>query len=425
MRGAETANAEQSQLAIRPAMPAHQTTKFAYIDALRGYAVLLVITCHAGEMFAELPYPLRKLTNFGWHGVQLFFLLSCVTLLLSWRADEAKDRASVTGFWTRRLFRIAPMYYLAALFYFVIETPPSGFDLGQFLASFTFMNAWHPTLIPTVPDRWMVVPGGWSIGVEVTFYLMFPMMVMLINVMRGAIVFFVVTLAIGCIANPLMDDVLRDNYSAVAIGNFLYFWFPNQLPVFALGAVLYFVLQSLQAKPEHAIAILLRRYSTMIILACVAAGVGVANLPLPAALPFASPLGVPAYLVASLIFMIVVAVLAGDPRSPFINRPICLLGQVSFSAYLLHFAVLRKLPQLLPDVFDVDATGWQAIAAWFALWLAVIPVTYALSLIAFRTVENPMIQMGRRLLTPQLGRNTLPGTRQSSLVKGSRAPGAA
>lgn len=417
-------NAEQGQPVIPPVMSAHQTTKFAYIDALRGYAVLLVIICHAGGMFPELPYPLKKITNFGWHGVQLFFLLSCVTLLLSWRSDEAKGRASVTDFWTRRLFRIAPMYYLAALLYFIIETPLGGFDLGQLLASFTFVNAWHPTLIPTVPDRWMVVPGGWSIGVEVTFYFMFPMMAVLITVMRGAIVFCAVALAIGCIANPLMNDVLRDSYSAPAIGNFLYFWFPNQLPVFALGAVLYFVLQWLQAKPEHAIAIILRRYGTVIVLACVAAGVGVANLPLPASLSFASPLVVPAFLVASLIFMVVVAVLASDPRSPFINRPMCSLGQVSFSAYLLHFAVLHKLPQLFPTAFDVGATGWQAIVAWFALWLVVVPVTYALSMITFRTVENPMIQMGRRLLASRLKRNAIPSTRQTSAVQGGKAPGA-
>jgi len=381
---------------------AHQTRKFAYIDAVRGYAVLLVITCHTGGMFSELPYPLKKLTNFGWHGVQLFFLMSCVTLLLSWRSDEAKNRASVTDFWTRRLFRIAPMYYLAALLYFVIETPPSGFDLGQLLATLTFVNAWHPTLIPTVPDRWMVVPGGWSIGVEFTFYFFFPLMALLVRSMRGALVFCGVALAVGCIANPMMYNALYGHYSTSAIENFLYFWFPNQLPVFALGTVLYFVLLRLQASPQSAIATLLRRYGMVIIIACFAASVVAANLPFPGRLPFAPPLGVPALLVASLIFMIVVAVLGSNPRSPFINRAICSLGQVSFSAYLLHFAVLHKLPQLLPDVFDVRATGWQAILVCFALWLVALPVTYALSMITFRLVENPMIDVGRRLLAPRL-----------------------
>jgi peptidoglycan/LPS O-acetylase OafA/YrhL len=411
MLGAMTAGAEHDQPSVRPVVAEHQTTKFAYIDALRGYAVLLVITCHTGGMFPELPYPLKKLTNFGWHGVQLFFLLSCVTLLLSWRSDEAKNRASVTDFWARRLFRIAPMYYLAALLYFVIETPPSGFDFGQLLASFAFVNAWHPTLIPTVPDRWMVVPGGWSIGVEVTFYFLFPLMAMVVRSMRAAIVFCVVALVMGSVANGIMGDALRGNYSAPAIGNFLYFWFPNQLPVFALGTALYFFLLRLRANPEGATAIVLRRYGTLIVLACFAAGLVAANLPFPSYLPFTPPLMVPALLVASLMFMIVAAVLGNDPSSPFVNRAICSLGQVSFSAYLLHFAVLHKLPQLLPSVFDVGATGWRAIIVWFALWLVVVPMTYALSVITFRAVENPMINVGRNLLAGLFNRRAAAGAR--------------
>ena len=383
-------------LATDPSAP--RITKFAYIDALRGYAVLLVITCHTGGMFPELPYPLKKLTNFGWHGVQLFFLMSCVTLLLSWHSDEAKGRASVMDFWVRRLFRIAPMYYLAALLYFIIEPPPTGFDLGQLLGTFAFINAWHPTLIPTVPDRWMVVPGGWSIGVEFTFYFMFPLMAVLVRSMRSALAFCGLALALGCIANPIMEHAVRNDYSATAIGNFLYFWFPNQVPVFALGTVLYFVLLRLQAKPEGRIATRLRRHGTSVVLACLVAGVAAANLPFPQRLPFSPPLLVPTLLIASLIFMVVVLAIGNNPRSPFINRPICRLGQVSFSAYLLHFAVLHKLPLLLPRVFDVGAAGWQAIFVCFALWLVAVPTTYLLSLMTFRAIEDPMIHVGRRLL---------------------------
>src|ERR1700744_1896929 len=117
----------------------HAAPKYPFIDALRGYAVLMVITCHAGSVFSDLPYPLKKLTNFGWHGVQLFFLMSCVTLLLSWHSDEAKGRTDPIAFWMRRFFRIAPLYYLAAAFYFWIDRPESGFDLGQMLASFAFV----------------------------------------------------------------------------------------------------------------------------------------------------------------------------------------------------------------------------------------------------------------------------------------------
>jgi peptidoglycan/LPS O-acetylase OafA/YrhL len=380
--------------------PAHHTPpKHAYIDALRGYAVLLVITCHTGRMFGQLPYPVKKLTNVGWHGVQLFFLMSCVTLLLSWRSDEAKGRASTAGFWTRRFFRIAPMYYLAAIFYYVIETPKSGFDPIQLLATLGFVNAWHPLLIPTVPDRWMVVPGGWSIGVECTFYVLFPVMALLVRSMRAALVFLVVTLVIGCIANAGAAGGLQAAYGPAAAQNFLYFWFPNQLPVFALGTILYFTLGWLHENPGAPPAKLLRRAASPLTLVCVATGMLIANLKLPQSLPFAGPLFVPSFLLASLAFMVFALILALNPASRFINRPIRVLGQVSFSAYLLHFSVLHQATRLMPAVFDVQQTGWRAILGFIMLWAFVVPVTFALSWLTFRCVEMPMIGAGRALLS--------------------------
>jgi peptidoglycan/LPS O-acetylase OafA/YrhL len=384
---------------LSPSNPqGHQVRKYAFIDALRGYAVLMVITCHTGGMFAGLPYPLKKLTNFGWHGVQLFFLMSCVTLLLSWRADEAKGRASITDFWTRRFFRIAPMYYLAGIFYFLIEPPPHGFDFGQMLATGTFVNAWHPVLIPTVPERWMVVPGGWSIGVEFTFYVVFPLIASRVRSPHRAVMFFVLALALGCAANAIAQPLLQPTYGAIPVANFLYFWFPNQLPIFALGTILYCVILKLWARPEKKIVTLLHRYGTATVFLCVGASATAANIPFPTRLPFKPPLYIPTLLIASLIFMVAVSVLSVAPRPLFVNRMICSLGRVSFSAYLLHFAMLHKLPQVFPAFFDVRASGWPAIFACFSLWVAALGLTYAASWLTFRVIELPSMAVGRQLI---------------------------
>jgi len=385
-------------LSLAPARPAEaEKPKYAFVDALRGYAVLLVITCHTGGMFAELPYPLKKLTNLGWHGVQLFFLVSCVTLMISWRDDEAKNRVSVARFWHRRFFRIAPMYFLAALFYFIIEPPPGGFDPTQLLASFAFVNAWHPTLIPTTPGGWMVVPGGWSIGVEFTFYMLFPLIAMNVRSPRGALMFCVIALALGCVLNPIAYAALVDKYGVGPTENFIYFWFPNQLSVFALGTVLFVVLTRLRMATQGVAVSALKRYAMPLMVACFAAAILIANIHLPHRLPFALPGIVPALLAMSLVFMLVTMVLAASPDSVFVNHPIRALGTVSFSAYLLHFAVLHQLPRLFPSVFDVHAVGWAAIATFVVLWVVAVGVTFALSSVTYRLIESPMIDLGRRL----------------------------
>ena len=87
--------------------------RFSYIDALRGYAILMVIEVHTSQLFSDLPGPLATILNQGARGVQLFFVTSAFTLSMSWVARNE----TTADFFTRRLFRIAPMFWIAIIFY--------------------------------------------------------------------------------------------------------------------------------------------------------------------------------------------------------------------------------------------------------------------------------------------------------------------
>src|SRR5258708_32803586 len=84
---------------------------FAYIDALRGYAILMVIAVHTSEAFPDLPSSLSKILSQGARGVQLFFVTSALTLSLSWVARQE----NAAEFYIRRFFRIAPMFWIAVV----------------------------------------------------------------------------------------------------------------------------------------------------------------------------------------------------------------------------------------------------------------------------------------------------------------------
>jgi peptidoglycan/LPS O-acetylase OafA/YrhL len=88
-----------------------------YIDALRGYAILGVIGIHASQSVPDLEWPLRALADQGARGVQLFFVVSALTLMLSWK--ERDD--GVLPFYIRRVFRIGPMFWLAILFFALLD----------------------------------------------------------------------------------------------------------------------------------------------------------------------------------------------------------------------------------------------------------------------------------------------------------------
>ena len=365
-----------------------EAQKLDYIDAVRGWAILLVVTCHVGSMFPEMPYPVKKLTNFGWHGVQLFFLASALTLLMSWHRARVHDGVFVRSFFVRRFLRIAPMYYVGAAIYFFAEPPVSGFDLPQMLISFTFLNAWRPEWIPTTPG-WMVVPGGWSIGVEFTFYALFPLLAALVSSLPRALAFFAASFVLACGANHLGATWLAE-YPVAAADNFLYFWFPNQVPVFALGFVLYFAIKG-RRMPT------LGQWPACLLLACVGAALmAVAEFP-GTGHRFLLSTPFPSIFLASLGFMAFIFLLARQPNLLLANPLIRRLGVLSFSAYVLHFLFIHGIPVWSRGLINTAATGYAAIWNFLALWVVAMSMTVAAATLANAWVERPGMELARRL----------------------------
>ena len=79
-----------------------------------------------------------------------------------------------------------------------------------------------------------------------------------------------------------------------------------------------------------------------------------------------------------------------------VNWAIVRIGQGSFSAYLLHFALLEGIVRLLPASV-LGATGINAIAAATALFVAVLVITGVLAQATYRWIETPGIQTGHHV----------------------------
>ncbi|MGC8524104.1 MAG: acyltransferase family protein [Acidibrevibacterium sp.] len=370
---------------------------FAYIDAVRGYAILLVITCHLTFSYPELPYPVHRLTVLGWHGVQLFFLASCVTLLLSWHGEVARrGRADIGAFFLRRVFRILPAYYLGGLFYWWLDPPAHGFDLGQFLTAYGFINLWHPLTAPTVMGQWSVIPGGWSVSVEFTFYALFPLIASLITSLRRAIVFTLAALLFAILTNRAGFVLWGGSYSMRAVEDILYFWFPNQLPVFALGTMVFFLLRPAAIIPRHlagAIAGLALAGFFALAWAPVPQWAGEAGWPLGHAQAASLPLA-----------LFVLALSRAAPGGLFVNPLVAWVGKISFSAYLIHYAAIELLPGRFPHLFHTGAGGLAAILAYAGGWLAVTGATCLCAFCTYHAIERPMIALGRRLINARRAR---------------------
>ena len=155
------------------------TETFAWVDALRGIAILGVVCCHC--FYDRMPWFICHLNVAQWvmsgrFGVQLFFVASAFTLAWSWNRRKSECHPT-KNFLIRRFCRIAPLYFAGILAYammsFCFQNGLHGITAGAYTpqsvaANLFFIHGWLPFAMNNV------VPGGWSIGVEMSFYLLVP-----------------------------------------------------------------------------------------------------------------------------------------------------------------------------------------------------------------------------------------------------------
>jgi peptidoglycan/LPS O-acetylase OafA/YrhL len=151
------------------------------LDGVRGLAILLVLGHNLnpfGDGGGLLERSAELVANFGWVGVQLFFVLSGYLIsgiLLDTRGAPGYYRA----FFGRRVLRIFPLYYGVLVLSLVI-LPRLGLAPARLLADrehriwlWTYLANWAEPLGAGV----LAFPHFWSLAVEEQFYLVWPFVV--------------------------------------------------------------------------------------------------------------------------------------------------------------------------------------------------------------------------------------------------------
>jgi peptidoglycan/LPS O-acetylase OafA/YrhL len=368
---------------------------FDYINALRGYAILMVIAVHTSQAFPDIPASFAKILNQGARGVQLFFVTSALTLSMSWVARNE----SAANFYTRRFFRIAPMFWIAIAFFLWLNgtagsiSAPAGIGVRHVLMTLLFIQGFCPDTITSV------VPGGWSVADEVIFYALFPLIVppLLKASWKSLLMVAIAAMIVGPRLSWFFDSFLHHQPGSDSVaGVYFSLWFPRQLPCFLFGIMLF----RLSAE-GRSIPVLLAKY------ACVLAIALMLLIPFLDGIKYALPLGEAT--TYGIVFSLFVFSLMHWPDSPLVGRPIDWIGKVSYSAYFLHFIVLRILP-LLPS------TGWPVVD-WAYMYSTVVLVTVALSSLTYLMIEKPMIRLGGVLIAAGRRPNYRQDMQASSLEK--------
>ena len=184
------------QQAVRKHLPA--------LDGLRGLAVLIVVWHNVsltGPGFGDGADAkvLGLISNLGWMGVELFFVLSGF-LITGILVDASNEPRPLRNFYMRRMLRIFPLYYAVLIVAFIIL--PALDARPAWSVAKDGSEIWYWTYLV----NWAIpIEGGggglshfWSLAVEEQFYLLWPLVVVAVS--RPALV---VACLILIVSSPL------------------------------------------------------------------------------------------------------------------------------------------------------------------------------------------------------------------------------
>lgn len=139
--------------------------RFPAVDGLRAVAALAVVVFHACQ-FSHATGLLGRLASHLDVGVAIFFAISGFLLYRPYFASAVGDtpRTPARIFYWRRMLRIVPAYWVALL----VLAPILTFAHPAGIPDILFLQIYRPAWARTG------IAPGWSVCVEVSFYLLLP-----------------------------------------------------------------------------------------------------------------------------------------------------------------------------------------------------------------------------------------------------------
>lgn len=363
----------------------NKAEKFAYIVAMRAVAILMVIIVHTSQKVKGLSFVVDALARYCQMGVQHLFVVSAFTLCLSHARRETESN-SVIKFYIIRYFRIAPLYYIAIFIYFSVHLITQQMNhLGKLdfypyttiniLENMFFIHGFSPSANNNI------VPGGWSIGTEMAFYAIFPILFKILDFQYsngGQIRLWGIAL-VALLMNIILQTFFISINPKTHINDFMYYNLMNQLPVFMIGMIAFFRSQSPQVRFPWQINAIAFIIFTVLFLAVWSFKFEISF----ALVPFFSA-------ISFLCLLELFKKLTSFPK--FIIKT----GKLSYSMYILHFIFAWYFSGLIvsfPPLFI--SSDFQLIILVFVSWV----MTYFFARITVSFIEELGMRLGKMLIS--------------------------
>ena len=368
-------------------------------DTIRALATLWVF---AGHVFLIEPSllaidsPWTRLLRPGYLGVAAFFVLSGFLLSMPyWRAFHAGEKTpGFRKYLWNRLSRIVPEFYVCVLVMaLIVGAFSTKWGVIQIVSCLTFTNSLLP---PTYMPTWNA--PLWSIGIEMLFYLMLPVVAFGIFRLRSRISvrIFLITL-MGLIAVGQWLLLQAAPQIETAIGNISLFsagsssTVKNAVVLFAHFLIGMLAADIYLSQPIQSTTKRFNRYDALVIAAASIIGVSLltqTSLPGLAHMHYQWP-----------TFPVLIGVLLVSlPKSAWCGRWIesrfmTTTATLSYGFYIWHIPILTGLKHLWPTTTD------GLIMFLPAFVLVALLSTYTAAWLSYRLVGKPALARMRRHTT--------------------------
>lgn len=333
----------------------------------RFVAALLVVFFHFG---GDIGLPKALLA--GQQMVTFFFVLSGFVMVVAY---YRRDHIDLKAYWWARVARILPVYLVALLMMVVFQwVRHSDFDPTAILLNVLLLQAW------VSPYPLSVNSPGWSLSVEMFFYLLFPLLVVLIKrwrvpPMRVLAVAFGTWLLTQGLSIAALNLGWYQGYPSWS-HDLLFYFPPTHLCSFLLGvaAGVWFLSRKTDSLSDR-ISLPLIALSAFVI-GYMLQNADLIQWQIGLKLPFESSFLAPFFG----FFIVSMALCHSRLISVFSLRPLVLLGEASYSLYILQIPLRHLYMAATIRLGDFDP-----VAKFVGLVLYLI----AVSVLSFLYFEKP------------------------------------
>ena len=358
-------------------------SRLSGIESLRAYAAVAVIMSHLISVGgARVPEYLDFILIRFPLGVPFFFAVSGFSLAYGY-TDRLFSENDIKTYFVRRFARIAPLFYLilaVQLLIFWFEHHIT-FSLIDILINIAFVF----NFVPHMSDG--IALASWSIGVEMAFYVLLPVMLLVNRSILTSLALLVLSIIV---ANQFYVSMKSDETKYL---NFIWHNLITNLPYFMWGMLGYhtYVWLGSMLRQKHIMAL----SWSMLIVAFLSPIILHKEGPLFNYLLDKNMRWVWSCLLGAPLFLACVA-MALHPTKIFSNAVTRYLGKVSFSLYLIHPIVLIKLNQFGCYRRLYDFFGDSLVIAYLTSFAVSIALITAISSLTFRFIETPGMNWGKK-----------------------------